>query len=452
MSEKRTRATARNFVRVFVLLCLSMLLALPLSSVFAAAQSPNAATSANKPQGKDPLAKNAPSLQIHLRRLFENSQIRVVQKDKHNADVFVGDRLVGVVEVDDEDDDAFSILIEIPEGEAAQEKKLSADKVQAYLRSLFGSMKLRAALAKDGEVEVHADKREVGDVYYEHGSSAKLIMIVFEDDLPVPPEAIASEIEPIDTASSTMYARAPRVPVRELPSEQAAAVTHLTEDQQVKVTGKTKTSSRAPERWFQVEFADGKPRYVLAVDLLASKEKEAKSKYRMLEGRYARFLDQVGISQGPLAKYMGFYTAGRDCVLRPRQMPVAISSKLAQRVEDLRWAISAWTMWTDGNFVFRSRVENGEVARFKPAHLRTMKTKDLGEVRFYRMDRLEPPGLDDDFAVTGFADNGKVLIGVQLEGDRFKYMPSTRCNDLTSVRSALGEFYKSAPANLPEPR
>src|SRR5688572_30731239 len=115
MSEKRTRATARNFVRVFVLLCLSMLLALPLSSVFAAAQSPNAATSANKPQGKDPLAKNAPSLQIHLRRLFENSQIRVVQKDKHNADVFVGDRLVGVIEVDDEDDDAFSILIEIPE-------------------------------------------------------------------------------------------------------------------------------------------------------------------------------------------------------------------------------------------------------------------------------------------------------------------------------------------------
>lgn len=447
------RVTARNFIRVFVLLCLSTPLALPLSSVFAFAQSPSAATSANKPQGKDPLAKNAPGLQIHLWRLFENSQIRVVQKDKHNADVFVGDRLVGVVEVDDEDDDAFSIVIEIPEGEAAQEKKLSADKVQAYLRSLFGSTKLRAVLAEDGDVEVHADKREVGDVYYDHGSSAKLIMIVFEDDLPVPPEAIASEIEPIDTANSTMYARAPRVPVRELPSEQAAAVTHLTEDQQVKVTGKTKTSSRAPERWFQVEFSDGKPRFVLGKDLLAPREKESKSKYRALELRYARFLDQIGISQGGLAKYMGFYTAGRDCMMKPRQTPAVLAGdKSSQRLEDLRWAISAWTMWTDGNYIFRARVENGEVARFKPAHIRTMKTKDLGEVRFYRLDRLEPPGLDDDFAVTGFADNGKVLIGVQLEGDRFKYMPSTRCNDLTSVRSALAEFYKSAPANLSEPR
>jgi hypothetical protein len=449
MSGNRTRVAAGSFIAVFVLLCVSML-ALPLSSVCVFAQSPSAA---NKPQGKDPLAKNAPGLQIYLRRLFENVQIRVVQTDKRNADVFVGDRLAGVVEVDDVDDDAFSILIEIPEGEAAQEKKLSADKVQAYLRSLFGSAKLRATLAADGEVEVHADKREIGDVYYEHGSSAKLILIVFEDDLPVAPEAIASEIEPIDAANSTMYARTSRVPVRELPNEEIAPVTYLSEGQQVKVTGKTKTSSRAPDRWFRVEFADGKARYVLGRDLLVPKDKDAKLKYRALEFRYARFLDQIGISQGGLAKYMGFYTVGRDCMLRPRQVPpVFAGDKSSQRLQDLQWAISAWTIWTDGNHIFVARVEGGEIARFKPAHIRTMKTKDLGVVRFFRLDRLEPPGLDDDFAVTGFADNGKVLIGVQLEGDRFKYRPSTRCNDLTAVRSALGEFYKSAPANLSEPR
>jgi len=391
--------------------------------------SPLLAQSSDNNKKQHSFAQNSLRLQAHLRQLLDNPEIRVAQKDDLAADLLIGDKRIGIVEQDEDDEDFLTVTVEIPENEALQNRKPDAAKAEAYLRALLGSSRVRVVADKEGDVEVFADQEALGNLFFEPDSPAMLMMLVAEDELPVTAEMMLADIEPVDAANSTYYARTSRVPVRESPSDDAPAVTHLAEDQQVKVIGKARNSRQAEERWYQVEFADGKPRYVLGKDLLSEKSAQDKTRYRRLSSGYPRFLEQIGNSQGTLAKYMGFYTLGPDCVLRPFQTERVKgfdgAHSLAQRVQDLHWSTSSWALWTDGTFVFRARVEDGEVARFKPTPIRTIKTQNLGEVRFYRFDRLEPPGLDADLAVAGFTEQGKILISVELNGNKFKYMQAT---------------------------
>jgi len=52
-------------------------------------------------------AREISKLETYLKRLFGNARIRVVPRPKkeHSAEVYIGDEFVGVLFVDDEDED-----------------------------------------------------------------------------------------------------------------------------------------------------------------------------------------------------------------------------------------------------------------------------------------------------------------------------------------------------------
>lgn len=76
-------------------------------------------------------------LQDFLRHAFGNETIRVTlgKKDADNADVHLGERVIGTIEVDDEDGDrSFSFDMKIP---------VERHVLQDYLRRLFENEKLK---------------------------------------------------------------------------------------------------------------------------------------------------------------------------------------------------------------------------------------------------------------------------------------------------------------------
>lgn len=431
-SNNQRPLCAAAFSCLFVLLAVGLIVAAP---------------SGAHAQGKTTLSQIGAGLQAHLQKMFENPQLRIVVKDRENGELFAGNSLVGEVELD-ADLEEVTVDVQLP-ATLIRDKKLDAAQIEAHLRKLFGTQKLRIEPSGD-DLDVKIGDDEIGFVIDIMGEPQLSVMVSL-DDLPKGGESLTAQMEPLDAANSIFFTRVDQVVVREGPSEESAEASRLRAGHKLKATSRSR--ERNPDdRWYQIEFADGKPRYVRGKDLLSEKSQNVKVRYGALASSYSRFLDQIGNSQGSLAKYMGFYTFGPDCALQPTRVPTMEGFErgnvMAQRVQDLSWAIASWALWTDGTYVFRARVEDGVVAKFKPALIRSMKTEQLGEVRFYRFDRLEPPGLDDDLAVMGFAENGKLLINVELDGNRFRYRMATRCNNLAAVRSALSDFYKNGVTHL----
>jgi hypothetical protein len=92
---------------------------------------------------------------------------------------------------------------------------------------------------------------------------------------------------------------------------------------------------------------------------------------------------------------------------------------------------------------------SGQVLRFKPTFMSTKKFSNVGTLQIYRLDGIEPPGLDADFAVTAFGEGGKIYVNVELQPSSIKFKTMTRCNNLNEIKEAVADYYKKSIARLP---
>jgi len=110
-------------------------------------------------------------LDAYLKRLFGNSRIRVVPKEDESADVFVGQEHVGVLTLDeDEEDDerAYNFEMKITLGDAAA-KEPDVKKLDAYLKRKFDNDHIRVVprFKKKDSAEVYVDREYIGVLFFD---------------------------------------------------------------------------------------------------------------------------------------------------------------------------------------------------------------------------------------------------------------------------------------------
>lgn len=120
-------------------------------------------------------------LQEFLRQSFGNSDLRVTPNPRNpdNADVALGERVLGQISVDDEDGDrSFAFDMKIPVGR---------DVLQEYLRRLFENDKLKivARARKTDSVELNSGEDFLGVISADDpkGKSYTLQMAILDFDL-----------------------------------------------------------------------------------------------------------------------------------------------------------------------------------------------------------------------------------------------------------------------------
>lgn len=115
-------------------------------------------------------AKEIRKLEDYLKRLFGNARIRVVPRPKKedSAEVYIGDEFVGVLFVDDEDEErSYNLEIKITMGEAANVKNLRT--LEAYLRRKFDTERIRvvARPRKTDSAEVYIGEEYIGVLFFD---------------------------------------------------------------------------------------------------------------------------------------------------------------------------------------------------------------------------------------------------------------------------------------------
>jgi len=411
-----------------------------------------AATAQQKPSGTMPasFAADAPRIEAFLRKMLGHRDVRVaVGTDGRKGTVMVGGKAAGTVGPEDEDDnDTFIWELMLPAAEVVAGGKVDAGKVGLYLSALLASKTVESRPSSDDGPNVSVGELSGAVSPGAPGQDPILSFLVDRLDLPPTTASVAAAIQPV--AGAAFFARWPGVKVRGEPSADAPEVATLAEHDRITVNGKGARVS--DERWYRFEGPDGKPRFVLEADLLSPELQERKLRYRMLAPFYPTLLAKVAGSKGDLAKYMGFYTLGPDCATGPGQVKKVANferaMQTAQQARDLFWATTSWVLWSDGSSVFRATVDLGRIERFQPMFVREAKFPTTGPVQVYHLARVEPPGTDPDLAVAGFAEGGKLLLGMEFNGKQAKWRFATRCNNLVAVQEAVPAFYKDAADRL----
>jgi len=120
-------------------------------------------------------------LQGFLRQTFDNQAIKVTQarKNPDDADVFLGERQLGTVIVDDEDGDrSFAFEMKVPVGR---------DTLQDYLRKLFENeqLKIIPRHKKNDSVELNRGEDFLGVISADDpkGKTFTLQMAILDFDL-----------------------------------------------------------------------------------------------------------------------------------------------------------------------------------------------------------------------------------------------------------------------------
>ncbi len=109
-------------------------------------------------------------LDAYLKKLFDNSRIRVVPKagKSEGADVDIGEERVGTLTVDDEDGErSYNLEVKILLGESADLKNLRT--FEAYLRRRFDSDRIRvvARPRKKDSAEVYIGEEYIGVLFFD---------------------------------------------------------------------------------------------------------------------------------------------------------------------------------------------------------------------------------------------------------------------------------------------
>ena len=108
----------------------------------------------------------------YLRRLFGNSNIRVVPKPRKDgsADVYLADDKLGEVNPDEEDDEDYNFSMEFRAGESADIPAISN-----YLGQKFGNDGIRAVrrAKKEDSLEAYLGEEFIGVVFIEGGKTGR---------------------------------------------------------------------------------------------------------------------------------------------------------------------------------------------------------------------------------------------------------------------------------------
>ena len=110
-------------------------------------------------------------LDAYLKRLFGNARIRVVPRPKKDdsAEVYIGDEFVGVLFVDDEDDErSYNFEMKITLGDAATAAP-DVKKIDAYLKRKFDNERIRVVprSRKTDSAEVYVGEEYIGVVFFD---------------------------------------------------------------------------------------------------------------------------------------------------------------------------------------------------------------------------------------------------------------------------------------------
>jgi Protein of unknown function (DUF3126) len=127
-------------------------------------------------------------LDAYLKRLFSNPRLRVVPRPQRadTAEIFGGDEFLGVLTLDDEDEDrSYNFRMEIPLGSNAKE---DVQRLNAYLREKLGSAKIRVVprARKSDSLEAYVDAEFVGVLFIDEAKNARsciLEMAILDLDL-----------------------------------------------------------------------------------------------------------------------------------------------------------------------------------------------------------------------------------------------------------------------------
>jgi len=110
-------------------------------------------------------------LDAYLKRLFGNSRIRVVPKEDESADVFVGQEHLGVLALDEDEEDeerAYNFEMKITLGDATT-KEPDVKKLDAYLKRKFDNDHIRVVprFKKKDSAEVYVDREYIGVLFFD---------------------------------------------------------------------------------------------------------------------------------------------------------------------------------------------------------------------------------------------------------------------------------------------
>jgi hypothetical protein len=110
-------------------------------------------------------------LDAYLKRLFGNARIRVVPKKSDSADVFVGEELIGSLNLDeDEEDDerSYNFEMKITLGDATTTAP-DLKQLDAYLKRKFDNDRIRIIprARKTDSAEVYVGDEYIGVVFFD---------------------------------------------------------------------------------------------------------------------------------------------------------------------------------------------------------------------------------------------------------------------------------------------
>jgi hypothetical protein len=110
-------------------------------------------------------------LDAYLKRLFGNARIRVVPKKGDSADIFVGEELIGSLNLDeDEEDDerSYNFEMKITLGDASTTAP-DLKKLDAYLKRMFDNDRIRIIprARKTDSAEVYVGEEYIGVVFFD---------------------------------------------------------------------------------------------------------------------------------------------------------------------------------------------------------------------------------------------------------------------------------------------
>jgi len=133
--------------------------------------------------------KEVRKLDAYLKRVFSNPLIRVVphQKKNDSADVFIGDELIAVLFVDDEDGDhsyQFEMSIKNLNGVGKLDPS-GVRKLDAHLKKVFGNPKIRAVprQKKNDSADVFIGDEFIAVLFVDDDNSYQFEMSILEEDL-----------------------------------------------------------------------------------------------------------------------------------------------------------------------------------------------------------------------------------------------------------------------------
>lgn len=250
-------------------------------------------------------------------------------------------------------------------------------------------------------------------------------------------------IEPIDAAKSTYYVVHPKAAARAEPKRDAPADVLLNDGARVTVTGRTRNSYTAAARWFVLDYADRKPRYVLGEDLLDESSWKDRQDWTREARSFPDSLDKAQQSQGPLAPFMGAYFAGDTC---PTSADVARAS--SQQILFIT-ALQMNVLWSDGRYLYIANPARHVVAQLTPTSPARVSLK-LGDVITYQMGQVSPPGdPNPDYATIGFAaDASRVFFNFRkTTGNSYAFSRATKC-DIAAFRDVARDLIQKTLAGI----